>query len=139
MFVKVARSKQEPGKGGFWKLDLAHLEVGSRLSNRPQKKKKSAPKPVEKDSVVIQQVNMEKMASDAADAVPLHLPDFNLGSIQPLDIDLHAHVGANVIVEPAEPPPLIPEDVFSSLLMTPTDWDDLQLDMLDNYLDGCFK
>lgn len=139
MFVKVARAKQEPGKGGFWKLDLAHLEGGSRISNRPQKKKKSTPKPAEK-GVVIQQVNMEEVKSDAANAVTLHLPDFNLGSIQPMqDIDLQAHVGANVIVEPTEPPPLIPEDVLSTLLMTPTDWDDLQLDMLDNYLDGCFK
>lgn len=141
VFVKVARSKQEPGKGGFWKLDLGHLEVGSRVSKRTQKKKKAAPKtnaPPEKESLVIHQV--EEIPSDGLNAVTLHLPDFNLGSIQSLqDIDLQAHVGANVIVEPIEPPPLIPEDVFSSLLMTPTDWDDLQLDMLDNYLDGCFK
>ncbi|KOB76240.1 putative forkhead box J protein, partial [Operophtera brumata] len=80
-----------------------------------------------------------RLENDMANAVTLHLPDFNLGGIQPLqDIDLQAHVGANVIVEPTEPPPLIPEDVLSSLLMTPTEWDDLQLDMLDNYLDGCF-
>lgn len=141
VFVKVARSKQEPGKGGFWKLDLGHLEGGSRISNRPQKKKKvSTPKVADKESVVIQQVNMDDVVSDMANAVTLHLPDFNLGGIEPLqDIDLQAHVGANVIVEPTEPPPLIPEDVLSSLLMTPTEWDDLQLDMLDNYLDGCFK
>lgn len=69
--------------------------------------------------------------------VSLHLPEFNL---QPLsDIQLDAHVGANVIVEPVVPPPLIPEDDLSSLLLNPTDWDDLQLDMLDNYLDSCFK
>uniref|UniRef100_A0A2A4JMN2 Fork-head domain-containing protein n=1 Tax=Heliothis virescens TaxID=7102 RepID=A0A2A4JMN2_HELVI len=145
VFVKVARSKHEPGKGGFWKLDLAHLEGTKRISNRPHKKKKAAAKDKiteEKTAIAnIPKVNaVEDISTEINQAVTLHLPDFNLGSIQSLpDIDLETNIGANVIVEPAIPPPLIPEDDLSSLLLNPTDWDDLQLDMLDNYLDSCFK
>nr|XP_032526043.1 forkhead box protein J1-A-like [Danaus plexippus plexippus] len=140
---KVARSKHEPGKGGFWKLDLAHLEGTKRISNRPHKKKKNETKTEakfdrkvseEKTAVAnIPQVDCVNM-EDVGQAVTLHLPEFNL----PLpDIEM-TNVGANVIVEPVAPP-LMPEDDLSSLLLSPTDWEDLQLDMLDNYLDSCFK
>ncbi|CAK1546947.1 unnamed protein product [Leptosia nina] len=136
VFVKVARSKQEPGKGGFWKLDLAHLEGTKRMSNRPHKKRK-----LEKDSKTEDKIavaNIPQMDShlditEIDQAVTLHLPEINL----PMDLD--TSIGANVIVEPAIPPPLIPDDDLSSLLLNPTDWGDLQLDMFDNYLDPCFK
>ncbi|KAL0840915.1 hypothetical protein ABMA28_014714 [Loxostege sticticalis] len=154
VFVKEARSKHEPGKGGFWKLDLAHLEGTKRISNRPHKKKKSsvavaagAKEPLNEDGIAVANIPqvknieiVEAMATDIDNSVTLHLPDFNLGSIQSISsMDIETNIGANVIVEPVAPPPLIPEDDLSSLLLNPTDWDDLQLDMLDNYLDSCFK
>ncbi|XP_047517586.1 forkhead box protein J3-like [Pieris napi] len=139
VFVKEARSKQEPGKGGFWKLDLAHLEGTKRISNRPHKKKKHEKDSKNEDKVAV--ANIPQMDSQLLDihdidqAVTLHLPDLSL----PIPMDLETNIGANVIVEPAIPPPLIPDDDLSSLLLNPTDWGDLQLDMFDNYLDPCFK
>ncbi|CAH2038017.1 unnamed protein product, partial [Iphiclides podalirius] len=157
VFVKVARSKHEPGKGGFWRLDLAHLEGTKRISSRPHKKKKCAvssdqssngtgntnanPKPDE-DKIAVAHIPQLQGVNDISLAnVSLHLPEFGL-DIGTIPMELETNVGANVIVEPVAPPPLIsdPEpDDLTSLLLNPTDWDDLQLDMLDSYLDSCFK
>jgi forkhead box protein J1 len=152
VFVKEARSKHEPGKGGFWKLDLAHLEGTKRISNRPHKKKKGNTVAELKEIITeekiavanIPQVKpieiLEGITATIDNTVTLHLPDFNISELQPISgLDMETNIGANVIVEPVAPPPLIPEDDLSSLLLNPTDWDDLQLDMLDNYLDSCFK
>ncbi|XP_023941225.2 forkhead box protein J1-A-like [Bicyclus anynana] len=141
VFVKVARSKHEPGKGGFWKLDLAHLEGTKRISNRPHKKKKT--NETKKESKVTEEqiaianipLDINDMTNELNQAVTLHLPEFTL---QLPEMDIDTNIGANVIVEPVAPPPLIQEDDLSSLLLNPTDWSDLQLDMLDNYLDSCF-
>lgn len=81
-------------------------------------------------------MDINDVTNDLNQVVTLHLPEFPLQSLPEIDMDI---IGANVIVEPVAPPPLIAEDDLSSLLLNPTDWSDLQLDMLDNYLDSCFK
>lgn len=144
VFVKVARSKHEPGKGGFWKLDLAHLESTKRISNRPLKKKKIENKldqTVTEETIAVDNIpQMMDVSNELNNSITLHLPDFNLESIEPMtDIGLDTNLGANVIVEPVVPSNLIPDDDLSNLLLNPTYWDDLQLDLFDNYLDTCFK
>lgn len=127
---------------------MAHLEGTKRISNRPHKKKKSLADAkqattLKEDCVAVSnipQVDFDGLTNDIDQAVTLHLPDFNLSTIQPIDgMESETSIGANVIVEPVIPPPLIPEDDLTNLLLNPTEWDDLQLDMLDNYLDSCFK
>lgn len=138
MFVKVARSKQEPGKGGFWKLDLAHLEGTKRISNRPHKKKKNAS--IDPKNTVIMTEDSIAVANIPHSDVDMPLPEFTLEVMQPLpDVRIDPNIGANVIVEPVVPPPLMQDEDLTAMLLNPTDWDDLQLDMLDTYLDSCFK
>ncbi|KAL4719681.1 hypothetical protein ACJJTC_003002 [Scirpophaga incertulas] len=148
VFVKEARSKHEPGKGGFWKLDLAHLEGAKRISNRPHKKKKPnitldakvISTEQKSPQVITNLVPPIEIVTDLEDSVMLHLPDFDINGFQPLpELEMETNIGANVTVEPVSPAPIIPDDDLSSLLLNPTDWADLQLDMLDNYLDSCFK
>ncbi|XP_068632181.1 defective pharyngeal development protein 4-like [Battus philenor] len=148
VFVKVARSKHEPGKGGFWKLDLAHLEGTKRISSRPHKKKKLAVASTKPDEDTIAVANIPQIQlvnedlGDLGHPVTLHLPEFSLDLQTTPAMEVDTNICANVIVEPVAPPPLISDpdpDDLTSLLLNPTDWDDLQLDMLDNYLDCCFK
>lgn len=125
---------------------MAHLEGTRRISNRTHKKKRSEAKPdakVSEEKTAVANIPMDAesdIAEEISQAVTLHLPEFNMDGIEQMqDIDLETNIGANVIVEPVAPP-LIPDDDLSSLLLNPTEWADLQLDMLDNYLmDSCFK
>ena len=57
-FIKVARNKDEPGKGGFWKLDPIYEDVmvdGIFKKRRPQKGEANGETRVSKKKVSIEQ------------------------------------------------------------------------------------
>lgn len=151
VFVKIARLKHEPGKGGFWKLDLARLEESKKCkgdvsSPKPPKKQKQQnlqkQQKVKKGAEHNSDVNnydemfeITKRATDSITDISNQLPDFSLDG---LDFVLSSSMGnnnfgPNVIVEsvPAE------EELGDLLLAAP--WEDLQPDLTDSLFDSYLK
>ncbi|XP_050548870.1 forkhead box protein J1-B-like [Daktulosphaira vitifoliae] len=163
-FVKVPRSKDEPGKGGFWKFDVDCLEGGARrkrTSNRRRTSRiqtKSAAKvqdvmTAEDEKALelaVQSLEEEQRHMDNLDGFnqqhPLILPvDESMGepelvyscSINAATVDpfMSSVVDYTVIDIPNEHSQQMATDEELTMLTNLT-WDDSQMDLLDSLLDS---
>lgn len=124
--MKLPRSKGEPGKGGFWKLDLERMEEGKRSRRR---------------STILQRVRGSKRQSQSTmttlnalhtNCTPptscLSMYETPPSSVSPPIPDTLSEVPESTQVN-------LSEDDLTGLLIATASWDENQLDLLDSLLD----
>lgn len=156
--MKVARSKEEPGKGGFWKLDLERLQESrksrrrsnlSRKRNFESEKKKKEEVAPPLATAIPETSETIGLTGEEAATLRDHQILFNNEEIIYTSNDCilaednqmllvpESMPNENVIVESViDPPNIATEDDLATLLLTNESWDESQLELLDSLLNS---
>ncbi|XP_060522485.1 forkhead box protein D1-like isoform X2 [Cylas formicarius] len=161
-FVKQARSRDEPGKGGFWKLDLERLEESRRSKRRSSltvRAPKNRPTTVDAPKHVNKSPKKARRCPPSVPGERKHNILSNISICGSTDIENVEEAArraskavkarpepAPIAVPPSMPqepplaealaPPIVTEDDLTGLLLATNGWDDCQLEMLDSLLDS---